>query len=828
MKDLKIGPEQFLQPFFNPAENVCVRIFSDQKGDGFKGQKLDIPSAKVAQFVKILEDHNQKNRGIFFVVNYGGHEDKDITRVNAQFVENDKLSLEQQYKRLMAFALEPSLIVKTKKSLHSYWLIKNGDVAKFRDIQIKLARYFDGDRSIVNESRVLRIPGFEHRKNEAVRVECIKYNPELRYTQEELLKCLPIDAIDVNGAQDQPKVTGKHKGIKQVLRRCDFMKHCRENGDQLSEHDWYAMITNLGVLEGGKDVIHQYSKLYPEYSHAETEDKIQHFLESKTKPMTCRTIYDKGYKCAKVESGKCPCKSPASFIYVPMELTELSEALKEQSVKENVSEDMLTAAAFIKDFLYNVEEIIAEPFINNDLKKHFGFKNDCVKILMRKYKETFSGFQRDKKRTAESSFELPAWYEASERGMKFIPGILATHLNKNVPAFYGAEEFYLYDNGVYKDVKNLVVSKIVRERLIDRYATMGGINDALGQWQVLMFKPVNQLNPNPFVINVKNGLYYVLEKKLKPHTADYYSTVQINASYEPTAKCENFKKFISECLDPDEIYLVQEILGYLLIPINKAQKSFVFVGAGNAGKSTLLSVAQEILLGGNNVSNVPWQALADRFKTAELFGKLANIFADLPSKNIDDNGLFKSITGEDYITVEKKNKPPFSFKPYARLLFSCNEIPRNYGDKSAAFYRRLIIIRFDRAVPAEKRDASLREKLSLEADGILMWALEGLLRLVQNDYHFSETEKSKAEIEKYRTECNSVLAFVDEQCEIVEDQFTEAGELYRRYKEYCVESGLNAVSQIRFSKELRGNFTQIMATKDSISRRVIYSGINLI
>ena len=132
-----------------------------------------------------------------------------------------------------------------------------------------------------------------------------------------------------------------------------------------------------------------------------------------------------------------------------------------------------------------------------------------------------------------------------------------------------------------------------------------------------------------------------------------------------------------------------------MIPVNKAQKSFVFVGAPNAGKSTLLSVAQEILLGSENVSNIPWQSLGDRFNKAELFGKLANIFADLPSKAIDDGGMFKALTGEDYITAERKNKDPFSFRPYARLLFSCNEIPKNYSDRSDGFYRRLIIIRFD-------------------------------------------------------------------------------------------------------------------------------------
>jgi len=822
--EVSISLEEFLRPFFNPHENVCVRVFSDRKEEGFKGQKIDINMAKVEQFVPLLNEYNKKNRGIFFVVNYGGNEDKEITRINAQFVENDTLPIKEQYENLLSFPLEPSLIVKTKKSLHAYWLIKGGDVTKFRRVQSKLAEHFSGDKTIVNESRVLRLPGFEHRKSEPVMVSCIKYNPELRYTQEQLLEHLPKG--DGKG-ESKPKLQGKHKGIDLVLRRCEFIKHCKDNAVTLPEHEWYAMITNLAVFEGGEDVIHEYSKGYAKYSQSETDDKIQHFLESKTRPINCSTFFERGFTCKKFVEGSCSCKAPAAFIYTPMTADDLVEALLEQPVSRNVTKDVEQAARFITEYMYNIPEVTAEPFITTEIKRHFELKNDNVKTLMKKYKEQYSSYQKSRKQKSENTAEVPPWYELTENGMKFIPGILATHMSQEVSAFYGAEDFYIYENGVYKTVKDLVAAKLVRKHLMDRYATMSGINDALGQWQMLIYKPVNQLNSNPFIINVKNGLYNILEDKLKEHTPEYYSTVQISASYDPSAKCPLFLKFLSECLDADEIFMVQEILGYLLIPINKAQKSFVFVGAGNAGKSTLLSVAQEILLGSNNVSNVPWQALADRFKTAELFGKLANIFADLPSKSIDDNGLFKSITGEDYITVEKKNKTPFSFKPYARLLFSCNEIPRNYGDKSSAFYRRLIIIRFDRPIPMHKRDASLREKLTVEADGIFMWALEGLKRLIKNNYHFTESDRSKAEVEKYKTECNSVLSFVDYACEISEAKFIESKEMYRNYKEYCDEAGLNPVSQIRFNKDLMENVPNITSSKDTVSRRVIVKGIGL-
>jgi putative DNA primase/helicase len=824
MKEINIAAERFLSAFYAPEENVCLRVFSDRKSSDFKGQNFSIKLKDMERFLPLLKSHNLKNRGVFFVVNYGGHEDGEITRINCHFVENDTLPLEEQYKKLMDFPLKPSIIVKTKKSLHGYWLIKDGTIQLFREVQRKLAQHFQGDKSIINESRVLRLPGFFHCKEAPYKVECIKFNPELKYTQQQLLKILPQGDRITEGRQ---RPAGNKRGISLVTNRCDFIKHCRDKAAVLSEADWYAMITNLSVFQEGPDVIHEISKPYPGYSKEETDNKIAHFIESRTRPMTCRTIAEKGFKCPRLERGECNAKSPAALLYVPPDADTLWLYLSKQPVSRNVTKDSAKAAEFIRSYMSKVDEVTAISFISSEIKRHFDLKDNTVRVLLKRYKELSSRYRSTREQDGEKNSELPAWYEPTEKGMRFIPGILASHMSNNINAFYSAGEYYIYDKGVYKEIVELSAAKLVRDHLFDRYATAGGINDVLAQWQMLMYKPIEKLNPNPLIINVKNGLYNVDEDRLQPHTPLHYSTVQINANYNEGGKCPTFIRFLQQCLHNEDIPLVQEILGYLLIPVNKAQKSFVFVGAGHAGKSTLLSVAQEVLLGSSNVSNVPWQALSDRFKTAEIFGKLANIFADLPSKSFDDNGIFKSITGEDYITVEKKNKAPFSFRPYARLLFSCNEIPKNYGDRSNAFYRRLIIIRFEKPIPVEKRDVHLKDKLAAEADGIFMWALEGLKRLIKNHYAFSESERSNEELRKYRTECNSILSFITDNCSLEEDKKVELKELYREYKQYCEESGLSAVSQKRFGKEFLENYPEVSTTKDTVSRRLVYSGIKL-
>lgn len=827
MIPLKIPLEEFIKPFFEPKETVCLRIFADRKGSAFKGLKLETTAGSIGSMQRTLDKNNAENRGIFFVVNFGGHEDKDITRINAQFVECDDLALEEQYKKIKAFSIEPSIIVKTRKSLHTYWLIKNGEVAQFRDTQKALIQEFHGDNSCINESRVLRLPNFYHHKEDPIMVECIKFNPELRYTQEELKNALPKP---LETPVPSAMITGTRRGLAMVVDRCDFISYCRENAENLSEHDWYAMITNLAVFEGGDKAIHEYSKAYGNYNYDETQNKINHFLSSNTKPMTCRCIAEKGYKCLKIGTGGCKSKAPAGLCYQALNVTELRQMLFTMPVKNAPVEDIGTASKFISQYLYNIESVVAETFISYELKSYFTFRATDIKPLLSLHKDIYKQYLQSKDTKREMmSEELPDWYEPTERGgLRFVAGVLAKYMAENVHAFYGAESYYIYENGVYNEKSDLIATAKVREFLKDRYATMSGINDAEGQWKMLINRPVREINCNPFIINVKNGLYNILDDSFKPHNPQYLSTVQINATYTPEAKCPEFLKFLESMLPKEEIKLIQEILGYLLIPVNKAQKSFVFVGAANAGKSTLLAVAQEILLGSSNVSNIPWQSLADRFKTAELFGKLANIFADLPSKNVDDNGIFKALTGEDYVIAERKNKNPFSFKPYARLLFSCNEIPKNYGDRSDGFYRRLIIIRFDKSVPASKRDANLREKLAIERDGILMWAMKGLKRLIDQGYNFSETDRTKAELQRYKVESNSVLSFAQEFCEIKESATVFRDDLFTRYKEYCINAGLKPVSQTNFNKEIENSDQSIKRGRDKLTKRRTWENIGFV
>ncbi|EGT0689813.1 DNA primase [Clostridium perfringens] len=893
------------------SENSCgrinIRIFSDKKGTGFKGKNLSFNIKDFQSKSKVLMAHNEANRGIFFVVNSGGNSDRKINKINAQFFECDTLSLEEQLENISKFPLEPSIIVQTKKSLHVYFLIKNGKVEKFRDIQKKLAKHFNGDGSCINESRVMRVPGFYHCKEEPVRVKCIKFNPNLFYTQEDLERELSysesefivnddnyirLESYISNYHSDlqestllskenisenyrksisEKKSEGRNNkskeqvlyeseenlhirsednisknnqlnikntvdeevksenGLEVVCFKCDFIKHCKKNSKTLSEPLWHGMITNLALFKGGNYRIHELSKGYKTYSEKETEDKISNFLKSGAGPMTCETLRDRGYTCPRY--GKtCYGKSPASLAFKPLTVKDIRECIKTLKVSEvSNAINVDTALRFIENYMYNIGVALGKSLIEEDLANHLKIKNS--KDLISFYREVVRNFKKERGNKAKSknkskpknSGNLP-WYEEQEKGLKFLPFVLAKHLSETRDVYYGGESFLIYENGVYNISGEKEAGRIIMDYMLPNYCIMASIRDCRDQWDILVSKDFDDFNRNPYLVNVRNGLLDIRDMSFKEHTPSYLSTVQLNVEYNPQVDCPQFKKFLNEVLDCKLIPLVQEIVGYLLTTNTVSQKAFVFWGPARTGKSTLLWVVEYLLLGKKNVSNIPWQEIGDKFKTAELLGKLANVFSDLPSKSIDDTGIFKVVTGEDYLMAEKKNKNPFKFKPFARLVFSCNELPRNYVDRTEGFYRRLIIVPFSRQIDKSKIDKSLKYKFQREKEGILNWALEGLKRLYENNFEFSENELTDGVKKEYKRENNNVISFVEECCELDGLFSCSRIELYEAYKEFCVEAGLKALSQIKFNKELEGNFN---ITRSRSGKLRLWNGVRI-
>jgi len=309
------------------------------------------------------------------------------------------------------------------------------------------------------------------------------------------------------------------------------------------------------------------------------------------------------------------------------------------------------------------------------------------------------------------------------------------------------------------------------------------------------------------ILNVKNGLLNLETLQFQPHTPDYLSTAQIGVIYNPDAKARAITKFLREVAQPQDIALIEEIIGWLLSPDYNVHKAVMFLGPGRNGKGTLMRLITAFL-GKKSVSNVTLQDLvADRFSKADLYGKLANIGGDLPSKDLSDTAAFRNLTGGDDNRAQEKYRPAFSFRNKAKLMFSANVLPRS-SDDTYAFYSRWILIEFLKVFDLQKgtADPDLDAKLQTEKElsGLLNLALSGLARLRANGWKFSYS-KTVEDVEiMYKRNANPVYAFLLDECEPGDaTDYIEKTLFYNRFKEYASKHGIRPLSSTKFSELLK-------------------------
>ena len=419
------------------------------------------------------------------------------------------------------------------------------------------------------------------------------------------------------------------------------------------------------------------------------------------------------------------------------------------------------------------------------------------------------------------------WYRETKSGSMILSrGVLAEHLKVRYPALHSSGLFHLYQDGVYLPFSDMEIDRLIYSHLLPEHSRSHDIKDVAYQWSIQIVVPPEDLNPDSNIINVRNGLFHVKEGKLTPHDPSYPSTIQINASYDPEADCPCFKKLITESLGPEYVDFVGAMTGYILSTSVKAEKAFFLVGSAASGKSTLIHLI-EYLVGEKNKTSIAWQDLGENFQRVELFGKLLNSNADLPTKALDDAGLFKQLVSGDRISAARKFKSSFEFYPKAKFLFACNEMAVSVSDKSLGFFRRIIILPFDHTVPEDKRDPFLLYKLRCEADGILTFALSKLQELAANDYKFRIPERSKQALRKYMQSCNSAYLFCNEHCRIAPGAEISRLALYNHYKSFAEQYSLKPMSQERFNASVERLYGQeeVFRSRTSGKRRKSWIGL---
>jgi len=287
---------------------------------------------------------------------------------------------------------------------------------------------------------------------------------------------------------------------------------------------------------------------------------------------------------------------------------------------------------------------------------------------------------------------------------------------------------------------------------------------------------------------------------------------RLNVEYNPDVwkKCyypEKFLSFLYDLLDAEDIITFQEFLGYCLLPSTKGQSMLSLIGSGGEGKSRITVVLQDIF--GNNVLIGNYQRIeTDKFFRYNLRDKLLLLDDDMQISALKSTGYIKNIiTAETPIDLEKKGVQSSPNTIYARILTFGNGSPRALYDHSDGYARRLIILK-TKPKPANRKDnPNLSEIFIEEKLQIFCWMLDGLRRLIKNDYKFTRSEASKANTEEImRGSCN-IIDFLEDRNAVVfrENASVSSRILYDKYYRWCIDNTLTEMSRESFVSWLKNN-----------------------
>jgi len=356
------------------------------------------------------------------------------------------------------------------------------------------------------------------------------------------------------------------------------------------------------------------------------------------------------------------------------------------------------------------------------------------------------------------------------------------------------KEMYYYEDGVYKYRAEPKITALA-QTLLGEYSNIKRIAEIVFHIQNATFIDRLEINKDKFRINVKNGVYNVISKILEPHTPKLISTAQIQADYIPSNTCPEISKYLCEVLRPRDVALILQAIGYCLIPDYTIQKAFLLNGSGLNGKGTLGRLMISFL-GEENKSSESLKALnTDKYSSSNLYGKLANIDMDLTNEAVNDDTMFKKLTGGDKIPAERKFQNRFEFYNLARLFFGCNDIPQ-HRKSGYAWDRRWIIIDFPNRFEGHEENKDLDVKLSTpgELSGLLNLCIEALHWLLETKTFFYDKTPEQVG-EEYLLKSNSVMAFMTE-CTIPADDYVRTTDLYQAYRLWSAAKQINKIEPI--------------------------------
>lgn len=411
-----------------------------------------------------------------------------------------------------------------------------------------------------------------------------------------------------------------------------------------------------------------------------------------------------------------------------------------------------------------------------------------------------------------SPSEYPAWFD----GRKINEALFCEAFLKDYPMLSVNGTFFTVNGRVHDEnrLKKAVYDRIKPHVTSNLAKKVTNLLDVLRMECCAAKLPLYQDR-----IHVANGTYF-LDGTFSPEKN--FCRNRLPVAYTPTAQQPvTWLHFLSQLLEPEDILTLQEFMGYIFIPSTKGQKMLILTGKGGEGKSRI-GVVLRALLGNNMNTGSIAKVETSPFARADLEHELLLLDDDMKMEALPQTNNIKAIiTAELPMDLEKKGKQSYQGDLYVRFLALGNGTLQSLYDRSVGFFRRQIILTVKEKEPERKDDPYLAEKMCMEAEGIFLWCLDGLKRLIGNEYCFTISQQAQENMEAAISEGNNVIEFLDSEnyVRFDHDRSTSSKDLYGTYRLWCDDNAVTPLSSksfCSFLKQNQGRYRLMYTNKVSI------------
>jgi phage/plasmid-associated DNA primase len=329
----------------------------------------------------------------------------------------------------------------------------------------------------------------------------------------------------------------------------------------------------------------------------------------------------------------------------------------------------------------------------------------------------------------------------------------------------------------------------------------------------------------PKAVHLANCVLRLTGDRLERHpfSPSFRSRNRSPIIYDLAAKCPRFlNELVIPAVNPDDVVLLQKMAGQALLGRNLVQRLVILDGLGGRGKTQLLGVIQH-LVGQHNFTELRTRFLADRFELYKLRKSTVLTGVDVKADFLSTEGasVLKGLVGGDWFDAEQKGGTgSFKFQGSFSVFVTSNARlkVRLEGDISA-WRRRLLIVRYEGPPPARKIPDFAELLIQEEGSGILNWALEGLLMLMEdingNSGDLVLTDRQKNVVDALLAESDSLRHFIENRVVIDYGSDLAVEEIVEAYAEYCPEVGWNPMHITEIQRDLPSLMLELFRTTKS-------------